>query len=63
MNPTMKTLIGLVTLPLIICLIYISGDCYVYREYLESFALMIIWIPALTFWIKSFGFNYKTKTA
>lgn len=63
MNPKMKTLIGIFTLPLIICLIYFSGDCYVNREYAQSFAMMIIWIPSLTFWIKSFGLNYKTKTA
>jgi hypothetical protein len=30
---------------------------------MESFALMFIWIPALTIWIKSFGVHYKTKTA
>lgn len=59
----MKTLIGIFTLPLIIVLIYFSGDCYVYRQYMESFALMFIWIPALTIWIKSFGVHYKTKTA
>ncbi len=59
----MKTLIGLVTLPLIICLIYLSGDCYIYREYMQSFALMLVWIPALSFWIKSFSFHFKTKTA
>jgi hypothetical protein len=63
MNPKMKTLIGIFTLPLIICLIYFSGDFYVDRDYMESFALMFLWIPALTFWIKSFGVNYKTKTA
>ena len=53
MNPKMKTLIGVITLPLIITLIYLSGDFYLYRQYLSSFALMLVWIPSLTFWIKS----------
>jgi hypothetical protein len=59
----MKTLIGIFTLPLIITLIYFSGDLYVTRDYMESFALMLIWIPAVTVWIKSFGLDYKTKAA
>ncbi len=59
----MKTLIGIFTLPLIITLIYVSGDLYVDRYYMESFALMLIWIPALTIWIKSFGLQYRTKAA
>ncbi len=59
----MKTLIGVFTLPIIIALIYFSGDLYVNRQYMESFALMLIWIPALTIWIKSFGLDYNTKAA
>jgi hypothetical protein len=30
---------------------------------MQSFALMLVWIPALSFWIKSFSFHFKTKTA